>query len=59
MEIAFATPMPRDVKSFRLSRPVAERTSRLQFTACTFLTIAATGIWLFLLPLELLQLVAA
>jgi len=45
---------PRDVKSFRMAKPAAA-----EFTACTFLSLAASGIWLFVLPLELLQLVAA
>jgi hypothetical protein len=46
--------VPRDVKSFRLAKPVAA-----QLTICTFLSLAASGIWLFVLPLELLGLVAA
>ena len=46
--------LPRDVKSFRLAKPVAA-----EFTACTFLLLAASGIWLFVLPLELLRLVSA
>jgi hypothetical protein len=46
--------LSRDAKSFRLSKPVAA-----EFTACTFLALAASGIWLFVLPLELLRLVSA
>ena len=46
--------VPRDVKSFRLAKPVAA-----EFTACTLLSLAASGIWLFVLPVELLRLVSA
>ena len=46
--------VPRDVKSFRLARPVAA-----EFTACTVLSLAASGIWLCVLPVELLRLVSA
>jgi hypothetical protein len=49
-----AAPVRRDVKSFRLATPVAA-----EFTACTFLSLATSGIWLFVLPLELLRFVAA
>jgi hypothetical protein len=41
---------PRDVKSFRLAKPVAA-----EFSLCTVLSLAASGIWLFVLPLELLR----
>jgi hypothetical protein len=44
---------PRDIKSFRLAKPVAG-----ELTACTFLSLAASGLWLLVLPLELLQLVS-
>jgi hypothetical protein len=53
MTTAVAT-APRDVKSFRLARPVAA-----ELTTCTFLALAASGVWLFVLPLELLRLVSA
>ncbi|HEY2777932.1 MAG TPA: hypothetical protein VGI77_08500 [Gaiellaceae bacterium] len=46
--------VPRDVKSFRLAEPVAT-----EFTVCTVLSLAASGIWLFMLPLEFLGLVSA
>jgi hypothetical protein len=46
--------LPRDVKSFRLAKPLAA-----ELTACTFLSLAASGIWLLVLPLELLGLIAA
>jgi hypothetical protein len=46
--------VPRDVKSFRLARPVAA-----ELTACTLLSLAASGIWLLVLPLELLRLMSA
>lgn len=46
--------LPRDVKSFRLTKPVSA-----EFTACTFLALAASGIWLFVLPLELLRFLSA
>jgi len=45
----------RDVKSFRLAKPIA---GEVQFTACTVLSLAASGIWLFVLPLEVLRFVA-
>ena len=45
---------PRDVKSFRLAKPIAA-----EFTVCTFLALAASGLWLFVLPLELLRLASA
>lgn len=44
---------PRDVKSFRMAKPV-----KAELTVCAFLSLAASGIWLFVLPLELLQLIA-
>jgi hypothetical protein len=51
---ATAVTVPRDIKSFRLAKPVGT-----EFTVCTFLSLAASGIWLFVLPLELLRLVSA
>ena len=53
MTVSVAT-LSRDVKSFRLAKPVAA-----EFTACTLLSLAASGIWLFVLPLELLRFVSA
>ena len=47
-------PVGRDYKSFRLAKPVAA-----ELTACAVLSLAASGIWLLVLPLELLRLVAA
>lgn len=46
--------IPRDVKSFRLAKPRAT-----ELTVCAVLSVAASGIWLLVLPLELLQLVSA
>ena len=46
--------VPRDVKSFRLVKPVAA-----ELTTCALLSLAASGIWLLVLPLELLGSVAA
>ena len=54
MTTTAVAPAPRDVKSFRLAKPVAA-----EFTVCTLLSLAASGIWLLVLPLELLRLVAA
>ena len=51
---ASAVTVPRDVKSFRLAKP-----AEAEFTVCTFLSLAASGVWLFVLPLELLRLVSA
>jgi hypothetical protein len=45
---------PRDVKSFRLAKPIAA-----ELTVCTPLSLAASGIWLLVLPLELLRFVSA
>lgn len=53
MTTAVAT-VPRDVKSFHLAKPIAT-----ELTVCTFLALAATGIWLLVLPLELLRLTSA
>ena len=47
-------PIHRELKSFRLAQPVAA-----EFTSCTLLALSACGIWLFVLPLELLRLAAA
>jgi hypothetical protein len=46
--------VPKDVKSFRLTKPVAA-----ELSVCTFLSLAASGVWLLVLPLELLRLVSA
>jgi hypothetical protein len=46
--------VPRDVKSFRLAKPVAA-----ELTVCTFLSLAAAGVWLLVLPVELLRIVSA
>ena len=45
--------VPRDSKSFRLAKPIGA-----DLTVCTFLSLAASGLWLLVLPLELLRLVA-
>jgi hypothetical protein len=55
MDVALAI-MPRELKSFRLAQPVAQATSYAEFTAFTLLSLVATGIWLLVLPLELLGL---
>ena len=54
MTTAVFAPAQRDMKSFRLAKPVAA-----EFTVCALLSLAAFGIWLFVLPLELLQLVSS
>ena len=54
MNAVAAPALPRDVKSFRLAKPIAA-----ELTACTLLSLAASGIWLLVLPLEVLRLVAA
>ena len=54
MNAVAVSPVPRDLKSFRLAKPVAA-----ELTACTVLSLAASGVWLLVLPLELLRLVAA
>ena len=50
MNAVAVAPVPRDIKSFRLAKPVAA-----EFTV---LSLAASGIWLLVLPLELLRLVS-
>jgi hypothetical protein len=57
VELAVATPRT-ELKTFRLAQPAVQVTSKLEVTAATSLTLAAVGIWLFVIPLELLQLVA-
>jgi len=47
-------PVHRDIKSFRLAKPVAA-----EFTVCTVLSLTASGVWLLVLPLELLRFVSA
>lgn len=54
MDVVAVAAGPRDVKSFRLAKPLAA-----EFTLCTLLSLTASGIWLFVLPLELLQLASA
>ena len=55
----FAIAIPRtDVKSFRLA-PVARTTSGVDVTAHAVLSLAAVGVWLMVLPLELLHFVAS
>jgi hypothetical protein len=55
VDIALA-PAPKELKSFRLAQPVAGAASHAEFTVCTLLSLAATGLWLLVLPLELLRL---
>jgi hypothetical protein len=56
--LAFATPRA-DVKSFRLAHPAVRATSGVELTAFATLSLAAAGIWLLLLPLELLRFAAS
>jgi hypothetical protein len=49
-----AITIPRDVKSFRMAKPVAA-----ELTVCMFLSLMASGLWLLVLPLELLRLASA
>jgi len=51
---AIATPRT-DVKSFRLAQPVGRTTSGLELTASAVLVLAAAGLWLMVIPLELLR----
>jgi hypothetical protein len=48
-----------DVKSFRLAQPAVRATSGVELTAFATLSLAATGIWLLVLPLEILRAVAS
>jgi hypothetical protein len=54
MNVVTLAPVSRDVKSFRLAKPLAA-----EFTLCTLLSLTASGLWLFVLPLELLRLASA
>jgi hypothetical protein len=47
-----------DVKSFRLAQPPV-RPSATHLTACTTLTLSAAGVWLLVLPLELVRFAAS
>jgi len=54
--VAVAVASPRtNVQTLRLAQPAIQSTSPLQVTAAAVLTLAAGGIWLFVLPLELLR----
>ena len=55
---ALATPRA-DAKSFRLAHPAVRATSGLELTASALLTLAAAGVWLLVLPLELVRFVAS
>ena len=48
-----------DVKSFRLAHPAVRATSGVELTASALLTLTAAGVWLLVLPLELLRLAAS
>ncbi len=56
--LATATARP-DVKSFSLAQPFIDATSGFELTAFALLTLSAAGIWLLLLPLELLRIAAS
>lgn len=58
MQAVFA-PARTNVRSFRLAQPVVQASSWPEFSACALLTLAAVGVWLLVLPLELLRLLAA
>lgn len=56
--VAIAVPSSRtDLKTLRLAQPVIETTSRVEVTAVVVLALAAAGVWLCVLPLELLRVV--
>jgi hypothetical protein len=54
MNVVALAPVARDVKSFRLAKPLAA-----DFALCTLLSLTASGLWLFVLPLELLRIASA
>jgi hypothetical protein len=56
--LAVATPRA-DVKSFRLAQPAVQATSGIKLTAFATLSLAAAGIWLLVIPLELLRFAAS
>jgi hypothetical protein len=56
--LAVSTPNG-DVKSLRLARPVVRTASGAEVTAFTVLSLATAGVWLLVLPLELLRLAAS
>jgi hypothetical protein len=52
----FAVATPRtDVKSFRLAHPAVRTTTGFELTVSALLTLSAAGLWLLVLPLELLR----
>jgi hypothetical protein len=53
--VALAPARP-NVKSFSLVHPIVDATSAFEITAFAMLSLAALGIWLLLLPLEMLRL---
>lgn len=56
----FALANPRaDVKSFRLSQPAVRAASGVEVTAFAILSLAAAGVWLLVIPLELLRFAAS
>jgi hypothetical protein len=56
--LATATSRP-DVKSFSLAQPFVDATSGFELTAFALLSLTAVGVWLLLLPLELLSIAAS
>lgn len=56
----FALANPRaDAKSFRLSQPAVRAASGVEVTAFAILSLAAAGVWLLVIPLELLRFAAS
>ena len=47
-----------NVRTLRLAQPAVRPRSSFDLSAVAVLALAASGIWLFVLPLELLRLVA-
>lgn len=59
-DVAVAVATPRtNIKTLRLAQPAVRATSRIEVTAVSGLVLAASGLWFFILPLELLRLVTA
>ena len=52
-------PTRSDVKSFSLVHPIVDATSTFELSLFALLSLTAVGIWVFLLPLEMLRLLSA
>jgi hypothetical protein len=56
-KVAIAVARQRTNKTLRLAQPAVRPTSRIELTGVLALALAAAGVWLFVIPLELVALV--